>query len=1051
MKDCINKLLLTLALLLTAGTAAVAQTLFVITDGNGNFLSNSSGSIANATSFNPNTCLWTCSGTASGTLANSGYYLYYNNKKLYLNQSTSTSWTISNNQISYKSGSRTYYITCSSKSWSVNTSTSSAANGYSVANSSSQAQSSLTVEYNADVESQFQRVGDIRDYYVSAVSYTPAYNSYSWTDGSGNSHQYYTSTDNSYVSETAPTAVTEAASYAWTSSHPSNVTVTQSTEYPEQATAEYAAKFSAQTDFTVTATATISKNKSEFMTADATVSGSSSATLLSREIADVQVSFDESELYIGETVQINVTTEHDGAVTFSSPNTALAEVSGTGLVTAKGTGGKNAEQVLITVSVAQTDQYEAMTLKIPFTVKKRPVTLTLAYDKSSLTYGDQVPKLTACTLTDGVDDKEVTGTVVFGSSYTGINPNATTGAIVVTKAGEATITAEYQGDDTYMAAKATFDIKVDKASTTLAFDETSYIAQTQHPDNFSSPQATLTPAGAGSVTYSYVSETAGLITLDPAAGTVTLGTLTGTATVTAEFAGNDCYLPSSASYQLVVTSKEIPEVEVNTDMETEMDFYVDDTYNVLATTNATKGLAYDSDNEDVFTIDAEGHLTAVGEGTATLTIASLEDDTYMEYTAEFYITVKKYPVKLVFTYPQTTYYTDYEYSITPNVSVYETQTEMPVGSEGLLSYTATPSTVLTVDEATGQVTMVGGGTGEVTVTFAGTRKYASATATLTLEIRKVPVPGTFIRLKDSAGNYLTSDGTNVTTAADGGASAILWYGTDRSLLFYQCGLYLSNATPQLAAPVNVGESGTKFTVTHEGDNYRISDGTNFLTSGTSNLWTMEEVEYLPLTFKSAGNGFSTFCCPVDVTCPAGVVAYYAAERNAGGEDDADYIITLQSVVGGFIPHGTPVVLQTSYISTYDFYIIDELATSVTGRWEGLVGTYPKVNTASAYNGTQYPYTLQPNKSASAGFYPWKSDTHAAIEPFRCYIPGANAANANGFRFAIDGQVIEGIHGIGIDEQTPAAPVYNLQGVQVGTDLRSLPHGVYIQGGRKVFR
>ncbi len=1049
MKDCINKLLLTLALIFTAGTAALAETVYVITDGNGNYLSNNSGNIANATTFNPSTCLWTCSGSSSGTLSNDGYYLYYSRRSGLSLSTSSTTWTINSNRVYYTTsswGSSTNnYITYSSSSWSVDTSTSSAANGYGVAKTSHPAISSLTVDYNTTVDNTFERVGDTRDYSVSAVSYTPAYNSYTWTDNSGNVSTYYASTDDSYVAQNQPEQITEASSYKWETSHPSNVTVTQSSEYPEQAMAEYVTRFTSQTNVTISATATIEKSKSPFMTADATVTGTATATLLSRDRADLQVSFDSNSLYIDQTTQLKITTDHDGTIAYSSANTSIAEVSSTGLVTAKGTDGHDETTVRLTVSIPQTEQYEAITRQISFTVKKRPVTLTLAYDKSSLTYGEAVPQLTTCKLTDNVSGSEVSRTVSFSSSITAINANASTGAIVVNSAGDAVVTATFSGDDTYLKAEAKFAISVAKAATSLSFDQPNYIAQLNHA--FTSPKATLTPEGAGSVTYSYTSETAGLFTLDPSTGQITLGTLTGKATVTATFAGNDCYEPSSASYDILVTSKEIPDVEVTTNIE----FYVDDKYIVHASTTASGKILFESSNESVLTISADGMLNAVGAGTATITITSPEDDTYMEYTVQYPITVKKYPTTLTITYPQSLYYTDFDGNIVPNVTIHDVVNGQLVNSQSRLSYSATPSSVLTVDETTGQVTMVGSGIGTVEVTFAGTRKFDVSTAHFELEIRKVPMPGTFVRLKDSEGKCLTSDGTSVTTTDTNDASTILWYGTDRSLLFYQCGLYLADATPQLAAVVDEGESGKTFTVTHEGDNYRISDGTNYLTSGESNLWKMEEVESLPLTFKSVGNGFSTFYCPVDLSCPAGVVAYYAAERNVDDTGAADYVITLQSVTGGYIPHGTPVVLQTNYIGTYDFYIVDETDTHVDDNWEGLAGTCPKINTASVYAGTQPPYTLQPTKAGSAGFYPWKSDSHAAIEPFRCYIPGTSAANANSFRFAIGNDPISSIDGIECAEPNTAVPIYNLQGIAVGTDLQKLPAGVYIQGGRKVYK
>ncbi len=1047
MKSDITRILLCMVLLTGIGTtAAVADNLFVITDGNGNYLANKSGSIANATSFDPKTCVWTCSGTSSGKLSNQGRYLYRYSYSLSLTTSSSsaTSWTISGNKVYYSTSSwysSTYYITYSSSSWT--TSTSGGASIYSTSLTQTAESGSMTVEDNPSIEMKFEREGDTRDYYVSAVSYTPAYNTYTWTE-SGGTKTWYASTDDSYVSATAPSEVTTAAAYTWSSDYPDNVTVTQSTEEPSQATASYDTKFTSETIVTITATATIPQSASGFMTADATVSGTVTATLLSRLLADIQVAATKTTLYVGETSQLTVVTASDGTIGYTSSDNSVATVDNKGVITAKSTGDKDSQEVRITIATPQTDDYEATFTIIDIVVKKRPTSLTLEYDKSALTYGEAVPTLTASTLTDEVDGTEISGTVVYSSSDTGIDVNANTGELTVKKAATAVITAIYSGDNTHTAARATYTVTVSKAPTTLTFGQAGYLAQLSHP--FTSPVATLTPSDAGEVTYSYTSTTAGLITLGNKTGKVTLNSLTGTATVTATFAGNDCYEPSTAHYVLTVSDKEIPNLVVTTEME----FYVDDTNTIHATTNSTAGITYGSSDPTVITVGTDGSLTAVGEGSAFIRITSVEDETYMEYSADYPITVKRYPTKVTASYTADVFYTDYENNILPTVSVHETKNNNLAETTGLISFSATPASVLTVDAATGQVTMVGNGTASITITYEGNRKYEPSTALFMMTIKKVAKPGTFIRLKDHSGNYLSSDGTDITAVSSTDASTIIWYGENRSLLFYQCGLYMKDAAPSLMQPVDAGQGGTQFKFTHIGDDYNISDNTTDLASGGSNLWTIEEVDFLPLTFKSAGHGFSTLYSPVDVTCPAGVVAYYPTARTVDTTGTVDFVISLKGLSGGYIPHNTPVVLHTDYINTYNFYIVEELDYDISDLWDGLAGTVPTITTSSVYSGTQCPYTLQPDKSSSAGFYPWDGTRHTTVEAFRCYIPGATASATKGFRFSFDDDTVDGIGNI--TPSTPQdAPYYNLQGIPMGNDFNALPSGVYIRGGQKIIK
>ncbi len=1049
MNHHIKQLLLSLALLAGIATAA-ADNLYVITDGSGNYLANDGGTLSNAPEFNPVTCLWTCPGT-TGTLSNQGGYLRCSsrsNPKLSLTTSSTSasSWTVTSNKKVYSSVGiyATYYIYNNSGTWNASTSSSSGAYCYAVTSVQTAAQGSMNLDYNTGVDYTFERFGDIRDYTATDLQYVPAYNTYTWTTATNTETTYYASSDGSYVADSAPEAVTTAASYAWSSDQSSNVTVTQSAYYPEQATAEYAARFTDVTTVTVTATATIQQSASKFMTADATVTATDKATLQPRDIAAVDISVDDRTVYVGETTKIHVTTESDGAVTYTVPDQSLVTVSADGTVTAVSTNGADEAYVNITVSTAQTTTYDAASAVISLKVMKRPAALSFTYDKTTLTYGDEAPKITSTTLIDGITYDALTSAIYYNSSDLCVSVDGSTGALTVNKAGTTTITARYLGNDTYASTTHSVTITVEKATPTLTFPEENYNAQISH--DFTSPVATLSPEGAGTVTYSCTSTPDGIVSVDTTTGEVTLGTVAGVATITATCAGNDCYNPATASYMLAVTVKALPEVTVNTNVE----YYVDDTYKVTATTQSTKGVTFESVDADVLTVDEDGNLTAKSEGQTIITITSLEDDTYEKYTVHYPVTVKRYPTDIRLSYPGSKYYTDQTETVACSFTVHETVNNTLPPTEGLVSFVSSDTSVATVDASTGRLAIVGAGGAVITAIYEGTYKYAPSSVRFLIFVEEGVLPGTFIRMKDNDGLYLRCDGTAVTTSASADAATIMWYGEDRSLLFYQCGHYLQDASMNLMPAVNVGESGTRFTFSHSDQDYEVSDGTSKMTSAGSTVWIVEQVESLPLTFKSAGNGYSTLYCPVDVTCPAGVVAYYATGREADATGAADYVVSLKSVDGGYIPHSTPVVLYTQNIGTYDFYLVEEFPHALTDLWDGLTGTLPMLTTSSVYSGTQCPYTLQPDKSGSVGFYPWDSNRHATIEPFRCYIPGSNAASSKGFRFSFDDEEPTGIADTPAD--TPSdAMIYNLQGVPLGTSLQSLPSGIYLRTGRKVVK
>ena len=80
-----------------------------------------------------------------------------------------------------------------------------------------------------------------------------------------------------------------------------------------------------------------------------------------------------------------------------------------------------------------------------------------------------------------------------------------------------------------------------------------------------------------------------------------------------------------------------------------------------------------------------------------------------------------------------------------------------------------------------------------------------------------------------------------------------------------------------------------------------------------------------------------------------------------------------------------------------------------------------------------------------------------INPYRCYfyIEDAGGASVEGAKFMLMddfGDVITSVEGIDADSfiQTTGR-IYNLNGQMMGTDLQSLPRGIYIVNGKKVMK
>ena len=126
------------------------------------------------------------------------------------------------------------------------------------------------------------------------------------------------------------------------------------------------------------------------------------------------------------------------------------------------------------------------------------------------------------------------------------------------KYGTATVTAKFNGDDTYAASTATYTVNYtekEKPATTLDFG---FTTKTVNIDETFTAAATLKSgetAITGAVTYS--SSTPEVAYVDEATGEVTARTA-GKAKITATFAGTSEYKSSTASYDLTVVDPNAP-------------------------------------------------------------------------------------------------------------------------------------------------------------------------------------------------------------------------------------------------------------------------------------------------------------------------------------------------------------------------------------------------------------------------------------------------------------------------------------------------------------
>lgn len=160
---------------------------------------------------------------------------------------------------------------------------------------------------------------------------------------------------------------------------------------------------------------------------------------------------------------------------------------------------------------------------------------------------------------DGKEISDATGIITYSVVPEDVafcdKDNPSTIWVDTSKEGTATVTATFDAagtDEKYSTSTATYTIKVTKRQTTLSFGET-YDGKTINVnlgDEFTAPTATLTPNIEGA-TIKYSSNNSVVANVDETTGAVTI-VGAGTTDITADFAGDDTYAASKASYTINV-------------------------------------------------------------------------------------------------------------------------------------------------------------------------------------------------------------------------------------------------------------------------------------------------------------------------------------------------------------------------------------------------------------------------------------------------------------------------------------------------------------------
>ena len=311
--------------------------------------------------------------------------------------------------------------------------------------------------------------------------------------------------------------------------------------------------------------------------------------------------------------------------------------------------------------------------------------------------------------------------VTYSSSNEAVATINASGVVTLVKPGDATITATFAGNDSYIAGSASYALTVAKGDASLTYSPTT--ASVIFGETLTRPTLTAVPESLKTgYQIEYSSSNEAVASLTGTEGEVVVNSK-GTTIIKATFAGNDHYNAADAQYTLTVSAAAATLSFAETACEGKVGMAFQSP--TLTMTPSDLTVKYTSSDPTVATVvENTGVVMPNAEGTVTIT-ATVNDAQYAG-TASYQLTISKNDSGLAFasTTATTTYGDDFIPPALTNTH------SLPV------TYSSDNNAVAKVDLSTGGVTILKAGTATITATFAGNMTYEPCSTSYLLTVEK---------------------------------------------------------------------------------------------------------------------------------------------------------------------------------------------------------------------------------------------------------------------------------------------------------------------------